>query len=48
MLNRHVSHGTGSYQQRMAPSAGTSMSLFFRLHLDLQMAIFDMLDFGDR
>ncbi len=48
MLHRHVSTGTGSYRQGVVPVPGRIMSLFFKLHLDLQMAIFDMLDFGDR
>jgi len=48
VLNRRVLTGTGSCQPRMTPSTGASMGLFFRLHPDLQMAIFDMLDFSDR
>ena len=41
--------GAGASAQQAVPdTASSTMGIFFRLHLDLQVAIFDMLDFTDR
>ncbi len=42
------SPGTGADHRQAAVDTAGSMGSFFRLHEELQVAVYDLLDFADR